>query len=298
MHKMMSFGWLAGAAFLLAASVAPAQESYVLAVKSEGFPQAPGTRITKESITEIQAAKMTIIAQAPRKKDDPSAPQAEPETKEGTMTRKETRAEKLEVLSPTKARRTMDAVKVEGSLFLEGQERPIPQGPSPLEKVPMIVEYKDGKYQVSLEAGEPTAAQTRLLEQFAKMHGNDSDISVYGTEPRKPGDKWNVDPKTARFMGEADEISGSYKVEFVEVKEFQGTPCAVLKSAIDITAKSKAGKVIYKGTATTIRSLADKIDLEVKIEATMVMDTQQSAQVSTHVVGPFVSTQTVKVEKP
>ncbi len=297
MNKVLRIATIAAASLSLL-PCARGEESYVLAVKSEGFPQAPGTKITKESTTEIQAAKMSITAQAPRKANDPGAPQVEPQTKEGTMTRKETRAENLEVLSPTKARRTMDAGKVEGSIFIEGQERPLPKGPSPLEKVPMIVEYKDGKYEVTLEAGEPSAVQTQLLAQFSKMHGNDNDSLIYGTEPRKPGDKWDVDPKSVRFMGEAEDLSGSYKIEFVEVKEFQGTPCAVLKAAFDITGKSKNGKASFKGTATTLRSLADKMDLEVKMEASMVMDTQPNPQITTHVAGPFVSTQTTKVEKP
>ena len=285
MMRTSTLGWIAGTVLLLAAQMAPAQDGHVLAVKEDGFPQAPGSKITTETTVEIVGAKMTL------KMGD--------QTQEGTMTRKETRVEKMEVLSPTKARRIMESAKVEGGIKMGDQDRPIPQAPTPLEKVPMIVEFKDGKYSVTLEAGEPTAVQAPLLQQFSKSHGNNTDAAVYGTAPRKPGDKWDVDPKSARMMGEAEDLTGSYKVEFVEVKDFQGTPCAVLKSNFDISGKSKgSGTVNFKGSSTTIRSLADKLDLEVKVDATMTMSAQPNPTVTTRVEGPFTSVQKATVVRP
>lgn len=295
--RTSTFGWMAGTAVLLLAQSGLAQEGHVLAVKAEGFAQAPGTKITTESTTEIQSAKMSMLVQpAPRK--SPGEPQKEPTLQEGTQTRKETRKETMEVLSPTKARRILEEGKTEGVIKMGGQERALPATPTPLAKLPMIVEYKDGKYTVSLEAGEPSKVQAQMLEQFSKAYGNDNDAAIYGTAPRKPGEKWEVDPKNVRMMGEAKDLTGSYTVEFVEVKEFQGTPCAVLKATFDISGKAPGGKMSFKGSSTTMRSLADKIDLEAKVDATMTMDSQPNPQIDLHVEGPFTSTQKATVVKP
>ena len=295
--RTSTLGWMAGTALLLAAQTTYAQESHVLAVKEEGFSRAPGTKITTETTTEVKAAKMSLLIQPPPPKS-PGAPQVEPQHKEGTMSRKEVRVDKLEVLSPTKARRILEEGKVEGAMVMDGQSRPLPNQPAPLAKLPMIVEFKDGKYTVSLEDDEPNPVQAQMLAQFSKNHGNDSDTAVYGTVPRKPGEKWNVEPKSVKMMGEAQDLAGTYTVEFVEVKDFQGTPCAVLKSTFDISGKGPSGKMAFKGTSVAMRSLADKIDLEVTVDATMTMDNQPNLQMSTHVEGPFTSTQKVTVVKP
>ena len=296
--RTSTLGWMAGTALMLAAHSTHAQDgSHVLAVKAEGFPQAVGTKITTESSTEILAAKMSMLVQPPPPKS-PGEPQREPQLQEGTQTRKETRKETMEVLSSTKARRILDEGKAEGVITMGGQNRPLPNVPAPLAGLPMIVEYKDGKYTVSLEAGEPDAVQAKMLEQFSKAYGNDNEAAVYGTTPRKPGEKWEVDPKNVQMMGDAKDLTGSYKVEFVEVKEFQGTPCAVLKATFDISGKSPNGKMSFKGGTTIMRSLADKIDLETKVEATMAIDTQPSPLLNLHVEGPFTSTQKVTVVKP
>jgi hypothetical protein len=296
--RTSTFGWMAGAALLLTAPGICAQEGgHVLAAKVEGFAQAPGTKITTETVTAIQAAKMTLLIQPPPRKS-PGEPQKEPTLQEGTQSRIEVRKETMEVLSPTKARRILEESRSEGLIKIGGQDRPIPNAPSPLAKRPMIVEYKDGKYSVSLEAGEPDQVQAPLLVQFSKAYGGDNETAVYGTAPRKPGEKWDVDAKNVRMMGDAQDLTGSYTVEFVEVKEFQGTPCAVLKATFDLSGKTPNGKMSFKGSSTVMRSLADKIDLEVKVDATMMMDNQTKPEVNVHVEGPFSSLQKTTLEKP
>ncbi|WP_367870721.1 hypothetical protein [Luteolibacter sp. Populi] len=290
MMRKFTLGWIAVAALLLAGQeMHAAEEGHVLAKKSKGNSQPAGTKVTKNSLLEITDAKLTVEV----KGQPPMA---------GTMSRKDTEVNTLEILSATKARRLLQDKETSSAMIINGQERPMGDKPESLKGVPVILEEKeDGTYTATLEAGEATAAQTEDLTKLAKGLGNDSDLAIYGETPRKPGDKWTVDPKKIKAFGEAEDLAGTYTVEFVEVKDFQGTPCAVLKSEFEVTGAALGGagmKMGFKGTAVTHRSLADRVDLETKMESTMTMEGQPNPQVTMHVTGPFKMTQTGTVKKP
>lgn len=266
-------------------------DSHVLADKTSGRLPAKGSSHTKETTGEMKEAKMNIEA-AGQKMD-------------GTMSRNESSTEKWEHLADNKARRTLESKSVSGAMNVAGQDQPIPDEKDELTGVPVIVELKDGKYVATLESGTATAEQTEALEKLGKSLDTDSDFGMYGDTPRKVGDKWTVDPKDLGAFGEAEDLKGDYTVEFVEIKDFEGTPCAVLKSVFDISGITEAEKegepsmtVKIKGEAVSHRSLADKVDLDAKITSTMTMEGSPAPQVKMNVEGPFNMHRKVSIKKP
>jgi hypothetical protein len=266
-------------------------DSHVLADKSSGRLPAKGSSYARESSGEMKDAKMNIEA-AGQKMD-------------GTMSRSESSVEKWEYLADSKARRTLESKSVTGAMTMAGQDQPIPDEKDALVGVPVIVELKDGKHVASLETGTPDAEQTKALEKLNKSLEDNSDFAMYGDTPRKVGDKWTVDPKSIGAFGEAENLTGDYTVEFVEIKDFQGTPCAVLKSVFDISGITEAEgegepsmTVKIKGEAVSHRSLADKVDIDAQITTTMTLEGSPAPQVKMNVEGPFTMHQKVSVKKP
>lgn len=262
-----------------AAAVAKS-EGHVLA-KKDALPPVGKVR-TKESSMEMKDAVLDIEAGGQKMN--------------GSMSRKDTKVETFEALSATKARRTLVSTKNEGSMVMNGQEQPTPTPEDPLTGVPVLLELKDGKWTAALESGTATADQTTALEKVAKEMVSDDDYIMYGDKPRKPGDKWSVDPKSLTAFGEAEGLTGSFDVEFVEVKEVQGVSCAVLKTVFDVTGKtsSKEGDpgmtMTLKGEAATNRSLADQIDLDANINCQVSIEGNPAPQVQMKAKGPMTMT--------
>jgi hypothetical protein len=266
-------------------------DSHVLAEKHSSRLPAKGSSYTKESSGGMKDAKMNVEAAGQKM--------------EGTMSRSESSVETWQYVSDNKARRTLESKSVSGAMTMAGQDQPIPDEKDALVGVPVIVELKDGKSVASLETGTPDAEQAQALEKLNKVLEDNSDFAMYGDTPRKVGDKWTVDPKALGAFGEAKDLKGDYTVEFVEIKDFQGTTCAVLKSVFDVSGTTEAEgegdpsmTVKIKGEATSHRSLADKVDLDAKITSTMTLEGSPAPQVKMNVEGPFDLHQKVSIKKP
>ena len=263
--------------------------SHVLATKGGKLP-AKGSTHTVESSGDLKDAKMKIEAAG--------------QAMDGTMTRSESSVEKWEHVADNKARRTLESKTVGGTMNVAGQDQPIPEEKDALVGVPVIVELKDGKYSATLESGTATPEQTKALAKLAETAEKDTEFGMYGDTPRKVGDKWDVDPKSLGAFGDATNLNGTYTIEFVEVKDFQGTPCAVLKSVFDVsgTTEAEGGSepamtVNIKGEAVSHRSLADKADLDSKVTSTMTMEGSPAPQVKMNVEGPFNLHQKATIQK-
>ncbi|WP_035613673.1 hypothetical protein [Haloferula sp. BvORR071] len=263
-------------------------EGYVLAAKESKLP-AKGVTHTDENSAEMKDAKMSIDASGKKM--------------EGTMNRSEKSVDTWVYVADNKARRTLTSKASTNAMTMNGANRPVPGDKDPLVGVPVIVEYKDGTYVVTLEAGTATPEQSVALEKLSGSLKRDSQFAMYGDTPRKVGDKWNVDPKNVGGFGDMQDLSGTFTMELVEIKEFQGVPCAVLKSQVDIKGSSAEGgpgqktRIQVKGEAICHRSLADKTDLEVKTTSIMTMDGSPAPQVTMHVEGPFNMTQKTTVTR-
>lgn len=272
-----------------AGNTARAEETYVLAKKNHV--PAKGTSISKEFSMNMSDAAMKITAGG--------------QEIAGSMTRLESNKETTEILSAEKIRLTATDRKVEGKMTINGQDQATPDEPEPLLNKPVVLDLKEGKWSASLEAADakPTAAEQKSLDKKAESANKDADFGMYGDTPRKVGDEWKVDPSKTGF-GEGTDLTGDYSVKFVEVKDYQGAKCAVLKATYDFKGKiaSQPGSeglgMRMKGEAVSIRSIADLQDLDVQIDATMTLDGAPAEGVSMNVEGPMKGSQKITLKKP
>ena len=223
----------------------------------------------------------------------------------GTLTQTETSKETREILSADKFRSLLESKTTHEKMKLNDQDQAAPEKSDALVGVPVILERKDGKWSASLEKeGEPSAEQQAALDKEAASASRDSDFAMYGDTPRKPGDKWDVDPAKLMDFGDAEGLTGKYRVEFVEVKEVKGVRCAVLKATFDIKGKTKAEgdgpqmDIQLKGEAVSQRSIADKIDLNVEVNAKVTVSGSPTPEMSMHVEGPMRMTEKISLKKP
>ena len=99
-------------------------------------------------------------------------------------------------------------------------------------------------------------------------------VEIYGAGPRKVGDTWEVDPKNVPGMDEFKIVKGAMAMTFVEVKELNGEPCAILKATFTInglpTDEKMAGMdARVSGEMRIARSL--KYFMDCKVEGDMKM---------------------------
>jgi len=271
------------------ASVSVAEDAFVLA-REGSSPALMGKSVTRTTVREMKDGDLGL------EMGEKKVP--------GKVTSKEATSEIVEFISPVKARRTLTSRTSENRMVVMDQERLGPKKEDPLQGLPVIVEKKDGKWTATLEKGEPTPQQKIVLDGLTKNRGEDEDRAIYGDVPRKPGDKWVVDLAKLPSFGEVIEPKGSFSIEFVEVKEIQGTSCAVLKSTMDLSGKmtQEGGEstmtIKMKGDVIVHRSLADLIDLESKTSVTMDMDGMGRPGMKMRIAGPVTITRTATLAKP
>lgn len=283
--RLISFPTLA---LLLAVPALHAEDAKTYVLAKKGAVPAVGTTVTEKSAWEFGEAKLLL--------------KFEMQTGKGTMSHKSASNDVLEGIAPGKMRRTLASKTSERRMIIEGTEQPSPEEADPLQGVPVIVEYKDNAWSAALEEGAPDDEQKKGLEDLLSGYRAESDFTIYGDTPRKPGDKWNVDPKTITQFAGIEKLDGSYSVEFVEIKEVGGTSCAVLKSTFDLsgTALKSEGeqtKMKIKGEVSAQRSLADLVDLETKVTATMSGDSSPAKGVTMSMEGPFSVSYSTSLEK-
>ncbi|MFT6180662.1 MAG: hypothetical protein ACI9NQ_001088 [Paracoccaceae bacterium] len=157
----------------------------------------------------------------------------------------------------------------------------------PSEGKTILLEKKDGKWVAKLEKGKIEEADQEsfdeTLKDLAKEFNEDGDPQLYGTEPRKVGDSWDVDPKAMPGMEEFDVKGGNLTMTFVEVKDFQGEPCAVLKTSFKIDAEMmekqmKGMGVSFAGNGRVVRSLKYLTDYKFTGEMKMKMSGDMEIQ--------------------
>jgi hypothetical protein len=206
-------------------------------------------------------------------------------------------------LAEGKARRVLMSKTVENRAVIEEMEQPAGEEHDELQGLPVIVEFKDGKWAASLEEGEATAEQKKALEDYLEQLRAEADVATYGKDSRKPGDTWKVDLKSLKQFCGAEGLEGDFSVQFVEVKEVGGTPCAVLKAVFDLKGLSPKKKdepqlkMTVKGEAVVHRSLADLVDLEARLDGTVTAEGAPGGGMTFSIEGPIKGEATVEVGK-
>jgi hypothetical protein len=267
--KSPLLGFFCTAGLMLSLGAVRAQsaeaDTHILATKSDTA--IVGCKFTTETVSVMEGGTCTFTSE-----------EGEIEGK-GTFKNKE--AITLECLSPTRFRRVQTTMEGHTHLEILGETVDQPGEVGVMTGVPVILEKQaDGStYTATLEKGEATAEQRKELEQIAKQAASRDDLTMYGEQPRKPGDKWDVDVTKLSDFADGSNLRGKMTVEFVEVKEFAGVRCAVLKNTFDLSGTIKddgsgEGKMTLKGEELLHRSLVDRVNLDSKSEGRMTISTK------------------------
>ncbi|GAA5127851.1 hypothetical protein JIN84_08100 [Luteolibacter yonseiensis] len=205
----------------------------------------------------------------------------------------------FEFLSDTKIRRMLVSRKITGKTVFGDREFPEPVKPVPLEGRPILVEKKDGKWVAALETGTPELEWVPEIEKMADFLNREVDVELYGDNPRKVGDKWDVDPTKIGSFAILDDMTGTYAMEFTGIEDYQGIRCAVLKAEVDLASKSdeRQMNMRLRGTVTTHRSLGDLSDLRTVTSGNISIDATPAPDVTAHIEGPVEITQKIIIDR-
>jgi len=173
---------------------------------------------------------------------------------------------------------TLKSRSLEKSMMggLENNEEEI----DPSEGKVFLLEKKEGKWAAKVEEGEVKEGEkekiAEKIKELEKNFNENTDSQMYGTDPRKIGESWEVDPVLMPGMDDMEIKGGNLTFKFLEVKEFQGGPCAVLEMSFllegEMTEEEMAGmQVEMTGTGRVVRSLSLFTDLKVTSEMKMKM---------------------------
>ncbi len=257
----------------------------------KGYLPPAGTAATKTVSMVMKDAEMTVKAG-----DQELVGSASQSTKS---------TESMEFIKSHKARRLLTSKRTDGEMTMNGQVQATPNKADPLENVAVILERGSAGWTAVLESGEkPEAAQQQELDKLVKGLNRDGDFSMYGGGPRKPGDKWDVDPAQLVSFGGAEDLTGTYTVEFVEKKTHEGMDCAVLKAVFDLKGKTEAEgdqkpmDLHFKGESVAYRSIADQFDLQTEITGTMIMEGSPAPNVRMKLEGPMTGSDTSTLKRP
>lgn len=268
---------------------ATAEPTYVLATRNLIPPT--GTLATIQSSTGFKNGKIIFTSNGT--------------DREGVADNTEIATQTFEVLSPDKCRKVVERRTTTYKTTIDGHTQFSPSRPDPLKTLPVIIERKDGKWTIGLESGiSPTPAQAKKLSVTLAKFEADENTQMYGETPRKPGDKWNVDPSGLISFGDPKTLTGTFTVEFLKVADFHEIRCAVLKSEFDIKGKtlpeddSPASDIQIKGQAMVYRSIADQCDIDVTVNSDLKVDGGKSDSERFHIEAPTVTRQTVTLSKP
>ncbi len=157
----------------------------------------------------------------------------------------------------------------------------------PSEGKTILLEKKEGKWVGKLAEGEIDEVDQEKFDEKVKSLEKEfnvvDDLAMYGAEPRKVGESWDVDPSLMPGMEEFNVTGGKLTMTLVEVKEFQGEPCAILKTSFSIKAEMtedplKGVGVAFEGSGRIVRSLALLTDYKFTGEMTMEMSGDMEPQ--------------------
>ena len=231
-------------------------EEYILYVEAQ---YRPGAIYTKTSQGGMENIQMTI--------------QTRGQSINGLMSRKSQEIEIITIDNDTQHTIFYERKDAVTDQTLNGQKSPTTTEVEPLHKKTVIMtKNSEGLWNASLKSGQMTDEIQEALDQEAKSYNNPEYKYMYGTEPRKIGDTWKVDPSfIPTFTGDgAQNVTGSVSIKFDSVRKHNGLNCAVLNVDFDLQGNHKNGvQMKMRGTAEVLRSLDDHIDTGISLQGTI-----------------------------
>ncbi len=156
----------------------------------------------------------------------------------------------------------------------------------------------------TLEGGEASEEQQLEIEALAAKLGNEEAVAMFGTEPRRVGDEWEIDPSNASILTTGGEFTGSYLLRFERVEEYEGLRCAVLEGTIDVSRRTvdrlggEDSGMRINARASIYRSLDHLENLKSEIVGNLVMSESPPLGGSRLVRGPLRISKSVKLTLP
>lgn len=238
----------------LSAQVAADQKTYVLAKKDTPLPVKQKFKAIKGFTTSDAELKVEVAGQS----------------FEGTLNAAKKEELIYDFISDEQIRVSILKNRSLEKSVMAGQEKN-EEDINPSEGKSFLLEKKKGKWVGTVEKAELEDAEkekiAEKIEELEKNFNENEASQMYGTDPRKVGDSWDVDPTLMPGMTDLDVNGGKLTLTFVEVKEFQGDLCAVLEMSYLIKGESTAeaieGMVMeIAGTGRVVRSLNLFTDLK------------------------------------
>ena len=135
------------------------------------------------------------------------------------------------------------------------------------------------KWSARFEKGKPNKDQEEALAELEDEWNSESDATMYGTKPRRIGEKWEVDAaQIPGFSNAVDGVKGKVTLTLIGEKKVNGHRCAILKGKIDAVRLMKGEadddpdtKVGLKGEVKIVRSLEHYADLRMEMKGQMKM---------------------------
>lgn len=176
----------------------------------------------------------------------------------GTMTR--TGAKEIVKTINSAEKVTVKVIKNEsqGTMTLNGKAMPQPKETEGLHGKTAVFTLADGKWVGMLVDGEADEAAKKAIKEREDNMNDPDDAVIMGTDLRKVGDQWEVDPtKLSTFAGsDTQKLTGTFKMTFQSIEEYKGMQCAILVADIDVTGKTDEGQDLnLKGKVTVKHSL-------------------------------------------
>ncbi len=203
-----------------------------------------------------------------------------PEVLEVKGRRKDSTVEQLEGIDQGKMRRTLLSFETDGEMEAKGMKRPAPQAQDALLQVPVVLTRSGSGWSAEFEKEAPAHLPPAATKALAAEFNKETSLALCGNEARKPGDKWEAEPSlfSSALLGKsmlADaKMKGKIAVEFAEVKEIGGIPCAVLSVTFDLAGGPAEGfgpqpEIKAKGNGEIHRSLDGRVNLAWQLKGKM-----------------------------
>jgi hypothetical protein len=264
--------------------------SYILAVER---PVIVAGQVYEESdVMKMADGKFTI-----------TTPQGE---MKGTMSVTETKSMRAKAETAEKVKVLIEKDETVQTMTINGQENDPDTKAKPLVGVPVTATLANGQWTAVRDDGaEPTAEEAKKLKKIAKELSGELVRKMYGTEPRKPGDKWSVDAADTIFADEDDtkDAKGKVDLTFDKVADYQEMKCAFLSGTIDISGKpgdaaeDSDAKLNTSGKIAIIRALDLQTDLDADMKATMDMQMNLPNGATMKMSGPMTLKSEAKIIK-
>lgn len=264
--------------------------SYILATERQVI--VAGQTYEESDVMQMKDGKFTV-----------TTPQGE---MEGTINVTQTKSMRAKAETAEKLKILIAKDETVQTMTLNGQENAPDTKVKPLVGVPVTATLAGGKWTAVRDDGaEPTEEEAKELKKIGKKLSGDLVRKMYGTEPRKPGEKWSVDAADTIFADEDDTKDAKGKVEltFDKVEDYQGEKCAFLSGTINVSGKpgdaaeDADAKLSMSGKISIIRALDLQTDLSADMKATMDMQMDLPNGATMKMLGPMTLKSEAKITK-